>query len=57
MISSVMLAGDTIIASMVPRSHSRATTSAVSRAPIMVITSAIRPGTMKLALRISGLYQ
>jgi hypothetical protein len=57
MMISGMLAGETMIASMVPRSHSRATTRAVSSAPIMVMTMAIRPGTMKLALRISGLNQ
>ena len=35
----------TISASIVPRSHSRAITSAVSRAPVSVMMTAIRPGT------------
>ena len=46
-----------ISASMVPRSHSRATTSEVSRVPISVMLMAINPGTRKLRLRSSGLNQ
>ncbi len=42
---------------MVPRSHSRATTSEVSRAPMMVITTAMEPGTRKLRLTSAGLNQ
>ena len=45
--NSAMLIGVAIIASIVPRSHSRATTSAVSKVPIIVITIAIDPGTRK----------
>jgi hypothetical protein len=40
---------------MVPRSHSRATTIAVSSVPIRVMMMAISPGTRKLRLRTSGL--
>ena len=40
-----MVTGEAISASIVPRSHSRATTSAVSKAPISVMITAIRPGT------------
>ena len=43
--------------SIVPRSHSRATISEVSSVPVMVITMAITPGTMKSADRSSGLNQ
>ena len=43
--------------SMVPRSHSRATTSAVSSVPTIDITKATMPGTMKSAERSSGLNQ
>ncbi|OIQ78613.1 hypothetical protein GALL_396730 [mine drainage metagenome] len=42
---------------MVPRSHSRAITSAVSKAPIKVMMIATRPGTRKLRLRNSLLNQ
>ena len=42
---------------MVPRSHSRAITSAVSSAPIRVMMTAIKPGTRKLRLRSSLLNQ
>ena len=42
---SVLATGVTMMPSMVPRSHSRATTSAVSNAPISVMMMAIRPGT------------
>ena len=43
--------------SIVPRSHSRATISAVSSVPLMVITSAITPGTIASAERSSELNQ
>jgi hypothetical protein len=39
--------GVAISASMVPRSHSRATTSAVSSVPTSAITMATEPGTRK----------
>ncbi len=39
--------GVTNSASSVPRSHSRAITSAVSNAPIRVMTRTISPGTRK----------
>ena len=42
---------------MVPRSHSRAMTSEVSRAPMMVMMTAMDPGTMKLRLIAAGLNQ
>ena len=42
---------------MVPRSHSRAMTSAVNRPPISVMMIAIKPGTRKLRLRSSLLNQ
>ncbi len=45
--SSAAVTGVAIIASMVPRSHSRATTSAVSSVPISAMTIAIEPGTRK----------
>jgi len=54
---SMRCSGVTKMASMVPRSHSRATTRAVSRVPIRVMISVIRPGTRKLRLRPDGLYQ
>ncbi len=38
---------------MVPRSHSRAITIAVSSAPISVMITTTRPGTRKLRLRNS----
>ena len=41
---SSTLAGVDITASIVPRSHSRATTSAVSNVPINVMMIAIAPG-------------
>ncbi len=40
---------------MVPRSHSRAITIAVSSAPIRVMITTTRPGTRKLRLRTSEL--
>ena len=43
--TSVMLAGVTMSASIVPRSHSRAITSAVSSAPMSVMMMATSPGT------------
>ena len=43
--------------SIVPLSHSRATTSAVSKVPIIVITIAIAPGIRKRRLSSSGLNQ
>ncbi len=43
--------------SIVPRSHSRDTISAVSSVPVIVITMAMMPGTMKSAERSSGLNQ
>ena len=54
---SRMPAGVDMIASIVPRSHSRAMTSAVSSVPIIAITMAIAPGTRKRRLSISGLNQ
>ena len=54
---SPTVAGVERIASMVPRSHSRATTRAVSRVPMMVMTTAMAPGTRKRWLSISGLNQ
>ena len=54
---SRMLAGVDIMASIVPRSHSRATTIAVSSVPIIVITIAIAPGIRNRLLSISGLNQ
>ena len=44
-------------ASMVPRSHSRVITRAVSRAPIRVMITASTPGTRKSVERICGLNQ
>ena len=55
--SSAALAGVAISASMVPRSHSRATTSDVSSVPVRAITMAIEPGTRKKRLDSSGLNQ
>ena len=52
-----MLAGVDITASIVPRSHSRATTSAVSSVPINVMMIAMAPGIRKWRLLISGLNQ
>ena len=50
-------AGVDITASMVPRSHSRATTSAVSMVPMMVMMMAIAPGTRARRLSSSALNQ
>ena len=55
--NSGTLAGVASSASMVPRSHSRATTSAVSSEPIIIRMSAIEPGTRKRRLSSSGLNQ
>jgi len=52
-----MVAGVTSSASSVPRSHSRAMTSAVSRAPISVMMIATSPGTRKFRLFNSLLNQ
>ena len=52
-----MRIGVTISASIVPRSHSLATTRAVSKAPIRVMITATRPGTRKSRLRRAGLNQ
>ena len=49
------MTGVAIIASMVPRSHSRATTSDVSSVPTSVMTMAIEPGTRKIAARQLGI--
>ena len=57
MMNSTMLTGVASSASIVPRSHSRATTSAVSSAPIIIWISAIEPGTRKRRLSSSGLNQ
>ncbi len=51
--TSRIATGVTSSASMVPRSHSRAITIAVSRAPMRVMMTAISPGTRKLRLRSS----
>ena len=53
--SSNAVTGVAIIASIVPRSHSRATTREVSVVPISVITIAIDPGTRKLRLASAAL--
>ena len=55
--NSPMPSGVAIAPPSVPRSHSRATTSAVSSVPIMVITTAIEPGTRRKRLVSSGLNQ
>ncbi len=55
--NSGTLAGVASSASMVPRSHSRATTSAVRSEPIIIRISAIEPGTRKRRLSSSGLNQ
>ena len=55
--NSGTLAGVASSASMVPRSHSRATTSAVSSDPIIIRISAMEPGTRKRRLSSSGLNQ
>ena len=52
-----MLAGVENKPSIVPRSHSRAMTRAVSRVPIMVMMIASAPGTIARWLSISGLNQ
>ena len=52
-----MRAGEASMLSIVPRSHSRDTIRAVSRVPVIVITIAMIPGTMKSAERSSGLNQ
>ena len=44
-------------ASIVPRSHSRATVSEVRRHASIMRMTAVRPGTRKLELFSSGLYQ
>ena len=49
--------GVAIRASIVPRSHSRATTSAVSSVPIKVMMMATEPGIRKFWLRSLGLNQ
>ncbi len=55
--NSTMPTGVASSASIVPRSHSRATTSAVSSEPIIIWMSAIEPGTRKRRLSSSGLNQ
>ena len=55
--SSTRVIGVESSASIVPRSHSRATTSEVSSAPTTVITTAIEPGTSELRLIVAGLNQ
>ena len=49
--------GDTRICSMVPRSFSLTMLSAVRIAPTIIMMTAMTPGTMKLTLFSSGLYQ
>ena len=44
-------------ASMVPRSHSRATTSAVNRAPTTVMMMVTEPGKSEFRLFVLGLNQ
>ena len=51
------MTGVAITASIVPRSHSRATTREVSRVPTSVMTMAMEPGTRKKRLVSSGLNQ
>ena len=55
--SSTMLIGVAISASIVPRSHSRATTSAVSSVAIIVITMAMDAGPIAARLSNSALNQ
>ena len=50
-------AGVDSTASIVPRSHSRATTSAVSMVPMMVMTMSMAPGISARRLSSSGLNQ
>ena len=57
MMNSTMPTGVASSASIVPRSHSRETTSAVSSAPIIIWISAIDPGTRNRRLSSSGLNQ
>ena len=57
MMNSMMPTGVANSASMVPRSHSRDTTSAVSKEPIIISISEIEPGTRKRRLSSSGLNQ
>jgi hypothetical protein len=42
---------------MVPRSHSRAMVSEVSRPAMIIMMTATRPGTIMLRLASSSLYQ
>ena len=49
--------GETAICSIVPRSFSRTTEKAVEMTTMTMRMKAMRPGTRKLALRSSGLYQ
>ena len=51
------LTGVANMASMVPRSHSRANTSEVSKVPIRVIMTVMAPGTRNCTLLAAGLYQ
>ena len=51
------LTGVASMASMVPRSHSRAKTSEVSRVPMSVMMTVMAPGTRKRSLLAVGLYQ
>jgi hypothetical protein len=55
--NSVIVSGVASSASMVPRSHSRATTRAVNNVPIIVITMTIEPGMRKKWLESPGLNQ
>src|SRR5262245_25442129 len=49
--------GDTRICSIVPRSFSLTMLSAVRMAPTIIMITAMMPGTMKLTLLSSALYQ
>ena len=51
------LTGVANMASMVPRSHSRAKTREVSRVPMRVMMTVMAPGTRNCTLLAVGLYQ
>ena len=56
-VSSMLRMGETINCSSVPRSRSRAIAIAVNITRVIVRMTPTRPGTMKTAVRRSGLYQ
>ena len=55
--SCMRLTGVANMASMVPRSHSRANTREVSSVPIRVMMTVMAPGTRNCTLLAAGLYQ